>query len=112
MSNIKTELQDEHKEHFAGEGSSSKGELGGAGAQFHSPYVESYRCQFHQRFLCVFFVRTSPSLVTCKLPKQHSYEEFVRKTLMKLTAVVEIGQWMPTARPRTTWTQLTTSEAL
>jgi len=46
-------------------------------------------CQFHQRFLRVFFVRTSSSLVTWKLPKLHLYEEFVRIMLMKLTTGIQ-----------------------
>ncbi len=46
--------------------------------------LKNSRCQFHQRYTRAFFVRTSFSLVTCMLPKRHSYEKFGRKTLMKL----------------------------
>jgi len=44
--------------------------------------------QFHQHFTYKFFVRTLFFYVHVtrkKLPKRHSYEKFVHKTLMKLT---------------------------
>ncbi len=50
---------------------------------------QTNRCQFHQHYKHTFFVRTSfwcLFLVTCTLPKQHSYEKFVRLMLMKLTS--------------------------
>ncbi len=58
-------------------------------------------CQFHQRYTPAFFVRTSFSLVTCKLPKWHSQEKFVRRTLMKLLLLSHLGVYIRvTDRPQ------------
>jgi hypothetical protein len=43
-------------------------------------------CQFHQRFLRTFFVRTSFFLVSFGFGAQISYKKRARKMLMKLTA--------------------------
>jgi len=55
-------------------------------------WINFNRCQFHQHFMYKFFKQTLfwhffyIHVTREKLPKRHSYEKFVRKMLMKLTA--------------------------
>ena len=57
-------------------------------------FLTYQRCQFHQRYMCAFFVQNFGCALVLKLekklPKRLLYKKCVRKTLMKLT----IG-WVP-----------------